>query len=106
VKVLASADADYRAHAAAWKVGSQQVAAVAKVSGANAQDVPASLALYAFPTPSEQASPTWLGGGAQSGAAKSLAATAAFLKTQGTIQTVLADYSVGVDPQFVQKAAR
>jgi hypothetical protein len=47
-----------------------------------------------------------LGGGAQSGAAKSLAATAAFLKTQGTIQTVLADYSVGVDPQFVQKAAR
>ncbi|RQS16909.1 taurine ABC transporter substrate-binding protein [Burkholderia sp. Bp8998] len=106
VKVLASADADYRAHAAAWKVGSPQVEAVAKVSGANAQDVPASLALYGFPTPAEQASPTWLGGGAQSGAAKSLAATAAFLKSQGTIQTVLADYSVGVDPQFVQKAAR
>ncbi|KVG36821.1 taurine ABC transporter substrate-binding protein [Burkholderia ubonensis] len=106
VKVLAAADADYRAHAAAWKVGSPQVAAVAKVSGANVADVPASLALYAFPTPAEQASPTWLGGGAQSGAAKSLAATAAFLKAQGTIQTVLADYSVGVDPQFVQKAAR
>ncbi|MET1533372.1 taurine ABC transporter substrate-binding protein [Burkholderia sola] len=106
VKVLAAADADYRAHAAAWKVGSPQVAAVAKVSGANAQDVPASLALYAFPTAAEQASPTWLGGGAQSGAAKSLAATAAFLKSQGTIQTVLADYSAGVDPQFVQKAAR
>ncbi|KVO54893.1 taurine ABC transporter substrate-binding protein [Burkholderia ubonensis] len=106
VKVLAAADADYRAHAAAWKVGSPQVAAVAKVSGANVADVPASLALYAFPTPAEQASPTWLGGGAQAGAAKSLAATAAFLKAQGTIQTVLADYSVGVDPQFVQKAAR
>ncbi|KWB77879.1 taurine ABC transporter substrate-binding protein [Burkholderia ubonensis] len=106
VKVLAAADADYRAHAAAWKVGSPQVAAVAKVSGANVADVPASLALYAFPTPAEQASPTWLGGGAQSGAAKSLAATAAFLKSQGTIQTVLADYSVGVDPQFVQKAVR
>ena len=106
MKVLASADADYRAHAAAWKAGSPQVAAVAKVSGANVQDVPASLALYAFPTPAEQASPTWLGGGAQSGAAKSLAATATFLKSQGTIQTVLADYSVGVDPQFVQKAAR
>ncbi|MBC8831207.1 taurine ABC transporter substrate-binding protein, partial [Escherichia coli] len=66
VKVLAAADADYRAHATAWKVGSPQVAAVAKVSGANAQDVPASLALYAFPTAAEQASPTWLGGGAQS----------------------------------------
>ncbi|MBR8257781.1 taurine ABC transporter substrate-binding protein [Burkholderia ambifaria] len=106
VKVLAAADADYRAHTAAWQAGSPQVAAVAKVSGANAQDVPASLALYAFPMPAEQASPTWLGGGAQSGAAKSLAATAAFLKSQGTIQAVLADYSVGVDPQFVQKAAR
>ncbi|CAI8994319.1 MULTISPECIES: taurine ABC transporter substrate-binding protein [Burkholderia] len=106
VKVLAAADADYRAHTAAWQAGSPQVAAVAKVSGANAQDVPASLALYAFPTPAEQASPTWLGGGAQSGAAKSLAATAAFLKSQGTIQAVLADYSVGVDPQFVRKAAR
>ena len=105
VKVLAAADADYRAHAAAWKVGSPQVAAVAKVSGANAQDVPASLALYGFPTAAEQASPTWLGGGA-SGAAKSLTATATFLKSQGTIQTVLADYSAGVDPQFVQKAAR
>ena len=105
VKVLASTDADYRAHSATWNAASPQVAAVAKESGANAQDVPASLALYAFPTPAEQASNVWLGGGAQSGAAKSLAATATFLKTQGTIQNVLPDYSVGVDPQFVQHAA-
>ncbi len=69
------------------------------------QDVPASLALYAFPSPAQQASNTWLGGGAQSGAAKSLAATAAFLKTQGTIQNVLPDYSAGIDPRFVQQAA-
>jgi taurine transport system substrate-binding protein len=79
---------------------------VAKESGASAADVPASLALYAFPTLTEQASPAWLGGGAQSGAAKSLAATAAFLKTQGTIQNLLPDYSVGVDPRFVQQASR
>jgi taurine transport system substrate-binding protein len=105
VKVLAAADADYRARPAAWGAGSAQAAAVAKVSGANLSDVPASLALYAFPTPAEQASNAWLGGGAQSGAAKSLAATAAFLKAQGTIQTVLPDYSAGVDPRFVQKAA-
>lgn len=105
VKVLAAADADYRAHPAAWGKGSAQAAAVAKESGANPDEVPASLALYAFPSPAEQASATWLGGGAQSGAAKSLAATAAFLKAQGTIQTVLPDYSVGVDPQFVKAAA-
>ncbi|WP_133649988.1 taurine ABC transporter substrate-binding protein [Paraburkholderia flava] len=106
VKVLASTDADYRAHAATWNAASPQVVAVAKESGANPQDVPASLALYAFPTPAEQVSNAWLGGGAQSGAAKSLAATAAFLKTQGTIQNVLPDYSAGVDPQFVQRVVR
>ena len=105
VKVLAATDANYRDHASAWSANSPQVEAVAKESGANAQEVPASLALYAFPTPAQQASNAWLGGGAQSGAAKSLAATAAFLKTQGTIQNVLPDYSAGVDPQFVQRAA-
>jgi len=105
VKVLAATDASYRDHPQTWGVGSPQVAAVAKESGANAADVPASLALYAFPTAAQQASNVWLGGGKQSGAAKSLAATAAFLKEQGTIQAVLPDYSVGVDPQFAQRAA-
>ncbi|QCP48076.1 taurine ABC transporter substrate-binding protein [Trinickia violacea] len=106
VKVLAATDASYRDHPSAWNAASPRAAAVAQESGANAQDVPASLALYAFPTLSEQASPVWLGGGAQSGAAKSLAATATFLKAQGTIQNVLPDYSTGVDPQFVQRALR
>ncbi|WP_420916996.1 taurine ABC transporter substrate-binding protein [Pandoraea sputorum] len=105
VKVLAATDASYRDHPQTWAVGSPKVAAVAKESGANAADVPASLALYAFPTAAQQASNVWLGGGKQSGAAKSLAATAAFLKEQGTIQAVLPDYSVGVDPQFAQRAA-
>ncbi|HLX02184.1 MAG TPA: taurine ABC transporter substrate-binding protein, partial [Trinickia sp.] len=103
---LAATDASYRDHRSAWNAGSPQAAAVAQESGANRQDVPASLALYAFPTLSEQASPTWLGGGAQAGAAKSLAATATFLKAQGTIQNVLPDYSTGVDPRFVQRALR
>jgi taurine transport system substrate-binding protein len=106
VKVLADTDAQYRNHKSAWTAGSKEVEGVAKESGANAADVPASLALYAFPTLAEQASPNWLGGGAQSGAAKSLAATAAFLKSQGTIQNVLPDYSAGIDPRFVQQAAK
>jgi taurine transport system substrate-binding protein len=105
VKILAATDASYRDHPATWSATSPQVAAVAQESGATAADVPASLALYAFPSAAQQASDAWLGGGAQSGAAKSLAATAAFLKTQGTIQNVLPDYSAGVDPQFVQRAA-
>ncbi|SAL28402.1 taurine ABC transporter substrate-binding protein [Caballeronia humi] len=106
VRVLADTDAQYRNHKADWTAGSKQVQAVAQESGAAAADVPASLALYAFPTAREQASPTWLGGGQQSGAAKSLTATAQFLKQQGTIQNVLADYSTGVDPRFAQQAAK
>ena len=104
-EVLAKADAAYRDNRAAWTVTSPQVAAVAKTSGATAADVPASLALYAFPDAAEQASKRWLGGGAQSGAAQSLLATAQFLKTQGTIQAVLPDYGATIDSRFVQRVA-
>ena len=102
VRILADTDAAYRANKAAWTPESPQVKAVAKWSGAEAADVPASLALYDFPTPQQQASAAWLGGGA----AKSLAATAAFLKSQGTIQTVLPDYATGVNATWVRKLAQ
>jgi taurine transport system substrate-binding protein len=105
VEVLAKSDANYRDQKAKWAVGSPEVAGVAKESGAKEADVPASLALYAFPTLAQQASSTWLGGGTSGGAAKSLEATAQFLKSQGTIQNVLPDYSAGVDPSWVEKAA-
>ncbi|KAF1050163.1 taurine ABC transporter substrate-binding protein [Xylophilus sp.] len=104
VQVLADANRSYTANKAAWSAGSPQVKAVAKWSGAEAPTVPASLALYAFVPPAEQASPKWLGGGRDSVVAKSLAATAAFLKEQGTIQTVLPDYSVGVNPAWAARA--
>jgi taurine transport system substrate-binding protein len=100
VKVLAATDDSYRSNKAAWTADSAQVKAVAKWSGAEAAEVPASLALYEFPSLQQQASAEWLGGGA----AKSLAATAAFLKNQGTIQTVLPDYAAGVNPTWVRKA--
>lgn len=104
VQVLADADKAYTANRAAWTNESPQVKALAKWSGAEAAAVPASLALYAFVPPAEQASSQWLGGGKNSVVAQSLAATAAFLKEQGTIQTVLPDYSVGVNPAWVQRA--
>ncbi|WP_050467095.1 taurine ABC transporter substrate-binding protein [Herbaspirillum chlorophenolicum] len=102
VKVLADTDDNYRKNKVAWTADSPQVKAVAKWSGAEASEVPASLALYEFPTLQQQASPAWLSGGA----AKSLAATAAFLKGQGTIQNVLPDYSAGVNATWVRKAAQ
>ncbi|QRX82276.1 taurine ABC transporter substrate-binding protein [Glaciimonas sp. PAMC28666] len=101
VKILAQTDDDYRRNKVAWVADSAQVKAIAKISGAEAADVPASLALYEFPTLEQQGSAQWLGGGA----AKSLSATAEFLKNQGSIQAVLPDYSVGVNATWVRKAA-
>jgi taurine transport system substrate-binding protein len=106
IKVMAAADADYRANTAKWSADSPQVKAIAEISGAKAEDVPAGLALYGFPSLQEQAGKTWLGGGREGGAARSLAETSAFLKSQGTIQQVLPDYSVGVNASYVEAAAK
>ena len=100
VKALAKADADYRANKAKWTVDSPQVKAVAKWTKADAKDVPPAMALYVFPTAEEQMGPNWLGGGA----AKAMANTAAFLKEQGRIQEVKADYRAFVTDVYVRKA--
>ncbi len=100
VKALAKADADYRAAPAKWTADSAQVRAIAKWTKADAKDVPASIKLYKFPTLQEQASATWLGGGA----AKALANTSAFLKEQGRVQEVKPDYGVFVTDAYVKKA--
>ncbi len=100
VKILATADDNYRQNRAAWNADSPMVKAVAKMTGAKADTVPASMALYSFPTLEEQASPRWLGGGA----ATSLQSAAQFLKEQGTIQTVLPNYGQGVNAEWVKRA--
>jgi len=105
VKVMADADAKYRANKAKWTKDSPEVAAVAKWSGAKAEDVPNSIALYKFPTAKEQAT-TWLGGGSNSLAAKALAATAQFQLSQKQIEKTLPDYSVAVNSTFAAEAAK
>jgi taurine transport system substrate-binding protein len=105
VKALADGDAAYRAGQAKWTVDSAEVKAVAKWTKADAANVPAAMALYRFPTAQEQASKTWLGGGKESGAAKALRDTSNFLKEQGRVQQVKADYSAFVNPSYAQKAA-
>lgn len=96
--VLQSSTADYVNAPKTWTADSAQVINVAKQSGAKPEEVPAVLALYQFPLAQEQASATWLGGGA----AKALSATAAFLKAQKKIPALLPDYSVAINPTFVQ----
>ena len=101
VKALAKADADYRANAAKWTVDSPQVKAMAKWTKADAKDVPPSMALYTFPTLEEQAGPKWLGGAA----VKAMTSTAVFLKEQGRIQEVKANYGDFVTDVYAKNAS-
>ena len=106
VKAVAKADADYRSNAKAWTSDPAKVAAVAKWSGGKPEDVPSAMALYGFPSLQEQASPTWLGGGANGAAAKALTQQANFLKEQGRLTSVAPDYSKNVTTEWVTKAAK
>jgi taurine transport system substrate-binding protein len=100
VKVLAKADDTYRKNKAKWTADSAEAKAVAKWTKADPKDVPATMALYTFPTMAEQAGPTWLGGGS----AKAMTATAEFLKEQGRIQEIKPNYSAFITDAYIKKA--
>lgn len=104
VKALAKADADYRANPKAWTADPAKVAAVAKWSGGKPDEVADAMALYGFPSLAEQASPTWLGGGASGAATKALAQQANFLKDQGRLTSVAPNFSNNVTTEWVSKA--
>src|SRR5215472_14759038 len=106
VKALAKADADYRSNPKGWTGDQAKVAAVAKWSGGKPEDVADAMALYGFPSLQEQASPTWLGGGASGAATKALAQQANFLKDQGRLTAVVPDFSKNVTTEWVTKAAK
>jgi len=101
VKVTGDAYAAYLADPAAWGPDSPEAADIAKLTGANAADVPALLKGYVFPALGEQAGPNYLGGAT----VKAIADTAAFLAEQGKIAAPLADYSAYVNPSFAAAAA-
>jgi taurine transport system substrate-binding protein len=104
-EVLAEAYADYAANGASWTADSPQVQGMVQMIGGNAEDIAQALALLGFPTAEEQASETWLGGGAQGGAVQALVNSAAFLEEQRQIDSVLDDYSQHVNPSYAQAAA-
>ena len=106
VTLMAKADADYRDNKAKWTASSPEVQAVARISGADPKDVPAAMAAYKFPTLQEQASPAWLGGGKDGGAATALRDTSEFLKSQGSISSLASDYSRFVNPSYVEAALK
>ncbi|WP_137891897.1 taurine ABC transporter substrate-binding protein [Ramlibacter sp. 2FC] len=106
VKALAEADAAFRANPAAWDAASPQVKAIAAKIGGEPRDIADAVKLYAYPTAEQQASPAWLGGGKDGGAAKALKFTAEFLKEQKRIDAVAPDYSLFVTSKYVEAALK
>jgi len=106
VKAIAKADADYKSNPKGWAGDSDKAKAVAKWSGGKLEDVPDAMKLYGFPNLQEQASPSWLGGGANGAAAKALTQQANFLKEQGRLTSVAPDYSKSVTTEWVTQAMK
>ncbi|MFO1107465.1 MAG: taurine ABC transporter substrate-binding protein [Amaricoccus sp.] len=102
VQVTGDSYATYAADPGAWGASSAQAKEIARITGAKADEVPQLLKGYVFPTLAEQASPAYLGGAT----IQAIAATSAFLKEQGRIDAVLADYSAYVAPGFSVEAAK
>lgn len=105
-KVLAAAYADYKEKGASWTADSPEVKGIVKMIGGKPEDVVEALKLLVFPTVQEQASDTWLGGGAKGGAVRALTESAKFLVEQKQIDAAAPDYSGFVNGDFAAAAAK
>ena len=106
VKVVADAYAAYTNNPKAWTPDSAPVKANVKMIGGDPKDVAETVAGYGYPSLREQASSAWLGGGANSGGAKALKATAEFLKAQDKIDAVASDYGQFVTARYAEAAMK
>ena len=100
VKMVAAADADYRASPNDYGPGTDKAKAIAKAVSGQQEQVGGVLALYDYPTLEEQVSSTWLGGGA----ANALKATSEFLTEQGKLDRVLDSYDGASNATFAKMA--
>lgn len=106
IKLMATADGEYLSQKADFNADSPMAKSIAKMTGGDVNTVPGVLALYEFPTLDQQLSCSWLGCGKDGGAAKALAFTSEFLKEQGKIPKLQADYGLFVNPSFATAAAK
>jgi taurine transport system substrate-binding protein len=104
-QIMARYDAEYMANPGLWGPGTERAAVTARITGARVEDVPTMMTLYRFVPAAVQASPTWLGGGTESGTVRAIRHTAEFLHAQGRIQAVPADIARHVSPRFAASAA-
>ena len=100
VKVVASADADYRANPGDYGPGTANAKAIAAAVSGDEARVGGVLALYGYPTLRQQVSATWLGGGVQ----RALKSTSEFLKSQGKLDRVRESYADSATPKYAKMA--
>ncbi|OOG71219.1 taurine ABC transporter substrate-binding protein [Sinorhizobium sp. A49] len=101
-KVLAESYADYKANGASWTADSAPVQNIVKLIGGDGAGTVEALNLLSFPTAQEQASETWLGGGAL----RALTESAKFLTDQKQIDKALDDYAPYVNSAYAKEAAK
>ena len=102
VKATGEATDAYLANPEAWGPESDQAKAIAELTGAAPEEVPALLKGYEFVGLKAQTSADFLGGGT----AKAIADTAAFLVEQGSFPAALADYAPYVNAAYAEQAAQ
>ncbi len=100
IKMVAAADADYRANPNDYGPGTEKAKAIAKAVSGQEDQVGGVLALYDYPTLEQQISATWLGGGV----ASAIRATSEFLTDQGKLDAVLDSYDGSSNPTFAKMA--
>jgi taurine transport system substrate-binding protein len=94
-KTTLDAYAAYRKDPAAWTANSSNIDKLVKLSGAKATDIPGLLEGNVYPLAADQV--TELG----APTTEAIGKTAAFLKEQGKVDAVLADYTPYVSAKFV-----
>lgn len=99
-RITGEAYAAYRKDAKAFAGDAANVEKIFRLTGAKPQEIAELLAGSTFPTLAEQA--TLLG----SSTVKAVTETSRFLKEQGKVDKLLADYQPYVTPRFVQAAAK
>ena len=106
VKILDESTRAYSENPAKWNSVRSNARKVASLAGGDASQVAGTLALYGFPTATEQATATWLGGGENGGVARAIKFTAEFLKAEKKVDSTPKSYSGFVNSKFAAAAAK
>lgn len=100
MRTVEDANQAYLKHPAEWTADSAPVKSIAAATGADAAQVPDTIKGYTFLPLSEQLKAEWMGGAL----AKTIEATAEFLKSAGRLDHVAKDYSSFVTVKYLNEA--